>query len=447
MLPKNQHGFISGRSTLSQLLHQIEHMIRAWEDGATTDTIYLDFAKAFDKVDHNILCHKLKRLGITGKVGVWIKEFLSERTQQVSANGVLSSPALVLSGVPQGTVIGPILFIIMIDDLDCNLINSVASKYADDTRVTAKINNIEDAELFQKELDEKIYTWGPLNNMTLNGDKFEHLHVGHNLHRIKPKFKDTSGNVITEKDHIKDLGVTVSNHLTWEKHTEEVVARARSMSGWALRTFTTRQKDPMITIWNTQVRSILDYCSPLWSPCSTDFKNIDLLEGTQRSFTRKIDEMEGLTYAERLKALKMYSVQRRHERYKIIYMYKIKEGLVPNISATYGLQFSQRGRHGCMCVIPSYPLYHNKAITARNCSFALTASSLWNVLPKTIRDISGLSVDAFKRRLDKALRKCPDEPRCSAIGLYTDIHGRVSNSLIHVATNHEVRRHMEDVET
>ena len=447
LLPKNQHGFISGRSTLSQLLYQIEQMIRAWEEGKATDTIYLDFAKAFDKVDHNILCHKIKSLGITGKVGLWIREFLTGRNQQVSANGVLSSPAPVISGVPQGTVLGPILFIIMIDDLDCDLLYSVASKYADDTRVTARISDLEDAKGFQEELNEKIYTWGPANNMMLNGDKFEHLHVGNNLNQIKTDFKDPSGNIICEKEHIKDLGVIISNRLTWTRHTEEVVSKARVMSSWALRTFTTRKQDPMKTIWNSQVRPVLDYCSPLWSPSPTDFKNIDLLEGTQRNFTRRIDHMEGLNYAQRLKKLKMYSVQRRHERYKIIYIYKIKEGRVPNISDTHGLQFSQRGRHGCMCVMPFYPLYQNKAITARNSSFALTASSLWNTLPKSIRDISGISVDAFKRRLDKVLRNCPDEPRCSAIGLYTDMHGRTSNSIIHVLKDHQVRRNMEDVET
>ena len=294
LLPKNQHGFISGRSTLSQLLQQVEQMIRAWEEGKSTDTIYLDFAKAFDKVDHNILCHKIKRLGITGKVGVWIREFLVGRSQQVSANGALSSPSPVISGVPQGTVLGPILFILMIEDLDSDLIHSIASKYADDTRVTARVSNQDEAESFQAELDDKIYPWGPANNMSLNGDKFEHLHIGNNLHQIRPTYTDPVGNTIEEKEHIKDLGVTVSNDLTWTKHIKETVSKARIMSGWALRTFTTRHQDPMITIWNVQVRPILDYCSPLWSPCPNNYKNIDLLEGTLRAFTRNISGMEGL---------------------------------------------------------------------------------------------------------------------------------------------------------
>ena len=440
LLPKNQHGFITGRSTLSQLLNQIEQLIRAWEEGKTTDTVYLDFAKAFDKVDHNILCRKIKRLGITGKVGIWIREFLTGRYQQVSANGVLSDPAPVLSGVPQGTVLGPILFIIMIDDLDSKLIHSVSSKYADDTRVTAKIASPDDAKNFQSELNSIIYPWGPANNMALNGDKFEHLNIGKNLQQIKSTYTDPNGNIIIEKKEIKDLGVIISNDLTWTKHITEVVSRARVMSSWVLRTFCTRDKDAMTTMWNTQIRSILDYCSPLWSPCSTNYKNIDLLEGSQRSFTKQINGTEELDYGQRLRFLKLFSVQRRHERYKIIYIYKIKEGLVPNISNSHGLQFLLNRRQGCMCKMPSYPLHHNKAVTARNNSFALTASSLWNCLPKHIRDISGLSVEAFKRRLDKVLKLYPDEPRCSATGFYADVHGRASNSLIDISRNREIRQ-------
>ena len=439
-LPKDQHGFICGRSTLSQLLNYVEELIRAWEEGKVTDTVYLDFAKAFDKVDHNILCHKIKQLGITGKVGLWIKDFLTGRTQRVTANGVLSNLAPVISGVPQGSVIGPILFIIMISDLGKELIHSITSKYADDTKATAKISNIIDAINFQYELDEKVYPWAPANNMQLNGSKFEHLQVGKNLNPVNYIYTDPSGNLIQEKDHIKDLGVYISNTLTWKNQIENVVSKARVMVGWVLRTFSTRAKEPMLIIWNSQVRPVLDYCSPLWSPGPWNYKEIDLIERTQRVFTRRIEGMEELDYGQRLKALNLYSIQRRHERYKVIYVYKIKEGLVQNISEDNGLKFTYHGRHGCRCEIPIYPLYNNRAGKARENSFALTACNLWNALPRHIRNISGKSIDGFKRHLDKTLKLYPDVPRCSSTGRFKDKHGRNSNSLYDLYKDSEVRK-------
>ena len=117
--------------------------------------------------------------------------------------------------------------------------------------------------------------------------------------------------------------------------------------------------------------------------------------------------------------------------------------MVPNISKIFGLTFSQRGRHGCICKMPTYRLYHNRAVIARNNSFALTASSLWNVLPKNIRNLSGLSVDSFKRRLDKIFKLYPDSPRCASIGVYQDRNSRNTNSLLYIASHREVRRIVE----
>ena len=328
----------------------------------------------------------------------------------------------------------------MIDDLDCDLMHSIASKYADDTRITAKISGPEDARTFQEELQKKIYPWGPANNMSLNGDKFEHFHVGHNLQQPKAEYQDPTGNIIEEKEHIKDLGVTISNDLTWTKHIKQVVSKARIMKGWLSRTFATRKKEPMLIMWKSQVRPILDYYSPLWSPSPKELGNIDILENVQRSFTRHIDGMRDFNYAERLQKLNMYSVQRRHERYKILYVYKIKEGMVPNFSGEYGLQFDAHERHGCRCRIPKFPLHHNKAAKARDRSFALTASQLWNCLPREIRNTSGVSIDTFKRKVDKILSLYPDEPRCSATGIYTNSSGRISNSLVDISQNTEVRR-------
>ena len=120
-------------------------------------------------------------------------------------NGILSNPAPVLSGVPHGSVLGPILFIIMIMDLGRELTHSKSSKYADDTKTTARISNLSDAKNFQAELNQKVYSWAPKNNMSLNGDKFEHMRVGKNLQKEEYTYSDPSGAPIVEKDHIKRL--------------------------------------------------------------------------------------------------------------------------------------------------------------------------------------------------------------------------------------------------
>ena len=151
-----------------------------------------------------------------------------------------------------------------------------------------------DSVHFQKELNENVYPWAPENNMCLNGDKIELHRIGNNLKIEKHSYTDPNGEVINEKEYIKDLGVYISSDLTWTRQINEVASKAISMAGWALRTFQTRKELPMITIWNSLVRPCLDYCSPVWSPRPSNFREIDLLEEIQRSFTRQIDGMERL---------------------------------------------------------------------------------------------------------------------------------------------------------
>ena len=164
--------------------------------------------------------------------------------------------------------------------------------------------------------------------------------------------------------------------------------------------------------------------------------------------------MQSLSYKDRLSSLKLSSIQRRHERYKIIYVYKIKEGLVPNLpndpsdqEKSFSLLFSFNPRNGYRCSLPQPKLYHNPAQIARSNSFSLTSSNLWNCLPRSINSISKAPVTSFKTRLDKFLDIIPDDPRPSASGQFTDNNtGRLSNSLWHMCQNNQIKSRISKFE-
>ena len=173
----SQHGFRFGRSCLSQLIGHYECILELLENGGNVDVVYIDFAKAFDKVDFGITLQKLQSLGVRGQVGRWIYSFLTQRSQIVLVNDGRSLPSDVLSGVPQGSVLGPLLFLILLGDIDQGLAKAYLSSFADDTRILGHIRSAQDEEDLQRDLDT-VYSWTESNNMQLNGDKFECLRYG-----------------------------------------------------------------------------------------------------------------------------------------------------------------------------------------------------------------------------------------------------------------------------
>ena len=173
-LNNTQHGFRSGCSCLSALLDVFDDLMHMISSDTTVDMIYLDFSKAFDKVDHGVLLHKLKDLGITGKLGIWFFQFLTNRTHYVRIPGGISKDSPVLSGVPQGTVLGPLLFLIMISDINKGTTSSKLVSFADDTRVYSNIAEADDCDNLQYDLNS-IYNWAVHNNMFLNSEKSLHF--------------------------------------------------------------------------------------------------------------------------------------------------------------------------------------------------------------------------------------------------------------------------------
>ena len=177
LLNPGQHGFRAGRSCLSQLLEHFETVTQTLEDGDNVDVIYLDFSKAFDKVDFLVTLRKLKYLGITGNVGKWIYSFITGRTQTVIVSGIKSDVSEVKSGVPQGSVLGPLLFLILLGDIDKSVASAFVSSFADDTRVGRRIKTPADVQALQEDLNT-IYRWSSKNNMNFYSDKFECIRYG-----------------------------------------------------------------------------------------------------------------------------------------------------------------------------------------------------------------------------------------------------------------------------
>ena len=422
----SQHGFLAGRSCLSQLLNHFDKITSLLENGRCVDVVYLDFAKAFDKVDHLITLQKLSNLGVGGPLLLWLRSFLTNRTQSVLVQGQKSSPKPVISGVPQGSVLGPILFITLLGDIDKDIVSSFLSSFADDTRVGKDISSADDMKKLQDDLDS-IYKWAMHNNMQFNSEKFE-------LIRYKPSVKDSiidnsykcdKGKPITECPHVRDLGITMSNDATFAEHLIKKCTAVRNKIAWVLRTFSARDSRTMLTLWKTQVIFHLEYCSQLWSLTKTG--SIQSLELLQKAFFKQIKGMYNLNYWEQLSALKSYSLERRRERYRCIYTWRIVEGQVPNFDGTPIVTYNHKhlGRR-CKVPKPRTPA-PCKIKTIRDASLPFMGPRLFNSLPKYLRDLKNCDVTKFKKMLDRFLASVPDEP---LIPRYTHMRRIDSNSII-----------------
>ena len=412
LLSQYQHGFRSGRSCLTQLLGHFDDICSGLVEGKDTDSIYLDYAKAFDRVDHRLLILKLKRYNFHPMLIRWISSFLLNRTQEVVINGTHSCRKDIISGVPQGTVLGPVLFIIFINDLERKIGSSNIRFFADDTRISKQISTMEDVRSLQCDLDA-VCSWSKENNMQLHEHKFELM-----SHRSSPvslfdslpfcveqcSYDVSDGVSLYPTFELRDLGVVVSSDLSWSSHINKITAAARSMAYWVLSVFRTRERFVMMTLYKSMVRSHLEYCCPLWHP--TKIADIEAIENVQRSFTRRVAGMAGLDYWSRLKQLKIMSLQRRRERFIIFQMWKILIKMVPN---EVGIVFRPEGRLGIKAVVPSLvstSSASNQSIYDR--SFAVAGPRLWNLLPSHLTVIS--SAVKFKNALSGYIAQFIDEP-------------------------------------
>ena len=388
-----QHGFVQKKSCQTNLLVALEDWTRALDEGHDLDIIYLDFQKAFDTVPHQRLLKKLSAYGVQGKVLRWIESFLVGRTQQVVVGNGTSRWGGVTSGVPQGSVLGPTLFIVYINELP-RLVSSSIAIFADDTKLYRTIRDIGDEQALQDDL-RTLDDWSQKWLLKFNADKCVVMHCGVTNPRANYTMKQTDGRerVLKETELERDLGVYVASTMKPTTHCQRAANRAMS----ALKLLRIAFEDLNVTnfrlLYTTYVRPHLDYCAQAVGPYMR--QDFAALEKVQRRATKLVRGMKHLTYEQRLRRLKLMSMEKRVRRGDMIETFKILTGKL-RIHSTHFFKKSQddRTRGHSQKLEKARPRHY-----ARSNFFSNRVVTSWNQLPETV--VSAVSTNEFKNRLDK----------------------------------------------
>ena len=381
-----QHGFRKRRSCESQLIIIINDLLSNLNENKQTDILLLDFAKAFDKVPHERLCQKLFHYGVRGPLLEWIKNFLIGRSQSVLLEGHKSLSMPVLSGVPQGTVLGPLLFLCYINDLP----NSVTSKirlYADDVLLFSTVDTLEDCSQLQLDLGN-LGTWAKIWQMEFNPDKCQHLQIT-NKHNFIDFTYRICNCYIQKVNHAKYLGVVIDKHLSWSEHISQIIKKANLAKAFLQRNFNCCPIPVKAKLYTTLVRPILEFCCTIWSPHT--ISDIQSLEKVQRNAARYVcgDYSRFHSVTAMLDKLQWPTLKDRRHHLIAAMMYKIVNNLIdikaslyltPTTSATRG--HSRRY------------LYIQARINAYLHSFFPSAVRIWNRLP--VQLVNATSLEQFK---------------------------------------------------
>ncbi len=232
ILTDAQHGFRNKRSCETQLIVTITEIAKRLTRGTQVDIILLDFTKAFGKVPHRRLLHKLSYYGVNSKTTRWVQSFLENRNQQVVLEGAKSTSAPVMSGVPQGSVLGPLLFLTYINDMPDNINHSETRLFADDTILFRAISKPSDSQLLQQDLSA-LETWENRWQMAFNPSKCTVIRVTSGKTNPELDFQyQLHGHTLEIEDASKYLGVTISSNLSWDKHVDNIVAKGNKTLGF-----------------------------------------------------------------------------------------------------------------------------------------------------------------------------------------------------------------------
>ena len=386
ILTNAQHGFRKQRSCTTQLILTIQDLAKSVDDREQVDVILLDFSKAFDRVPHMRLLHKLKFYGIADNTHAWISDFLRNRSQKVLLDGISSETSPVQSGVPQGSVLGPLLFLLFINDLpDTISSQSTVKLFADDCVLYRKIKCEEDAIKLQQDLDQ-LQQWEVDWQMEFHPKKCQVLHVTNKRNIIKASY-NIHGHILEETDSAKYLGVNIHHKLSWNHHIQKVTSKANSTRAFLQRNIHQCPRETKVLCYKTLLRPVIEYASIIWDPHTN--ANISRLEMIQSRYARFVfhDYRRSSSVSAMLDQLQWASLQERRAQAKVEMMFRIVNGLVDIPTSFLTPTLMMRG-HTQKYLVP-----FARTVVYQH-SFFPDGIRLWNALPQQLVDST--SLDCFR---------------------------------------------------
>ena len=403
LLSKHQHGFMRGKSCLTNLLECLDIITEVINRGFFVILIFLDFAKAFDCVDHQKLIVKLIAFGFSGELLDWLIDFVRDRRQRVIIGNSASEWSNVGSGVPQGSVLGPLLFLIFINDMP-DLLYNICKLFADDSKLIGIIRNELDRKTLQDDLT-RLANWAKEWSMSFNYGKCKCMQIGNKSTNLFAPFTmidplTNEVHFIAETTNERDLGIQIKHNLKWDLQCILAADKANKMLGTLKKTFKFWTIRSLKILYTSYIRPHLEYACQAWNPYHK--KDINRLESIQRRATKMCHELRNLEYDERLKVLNLTRLSDRRKRGDAIQAFKFHKGFNkiswyhPNKAPT---SIELPGPAGSTRTY-NHRLYEQfTKCKARENFFSNRIVEMWNKLPPKIVDSA--TVNGFKNRYDK----------------------------------------------
>ncbi|KAL0870443.1 hypothetical protein ABMA27_005440 [Loxostege sticticalis] len=332
-----QHGFLRRRSTTSNLLLSNDFITSSMDFGGQVDAVFTDYSKAFDWIDHVILLRKLWMAGVHGNLLRWFGSYIDNRTQVVVLNGYTSRWMSVPSGVPQGSLLGPLLFTIFVNDIGSCFYYSKFLLFADDMKILKQIVTIEDSKLLQDDL-VRFENYCYDNKLDLNVSKCHTITFTRKPNPIKFNYT-LKAHSLTHVDHIRDLGVIHDSKLLFDKHVDSIVNKASKALGFLIRSCARFSSlKPIKILFCSYVRSILEYASQIWNPQYKVYS--DRIESIQKRFLKYLQyksKKRDVDYYARCKRHHFLPLHTRRKAADITYLMNIANGHVDSSQLLNGI--------------------------------------------------------------------------------------------------------------